>query len=332
MTDTAPVHSDLQAVARALLDHTGPIVVLSHENPDGDALGSVLGLTRALRQLGREVIAPMHVPRFLTFVPRDGELSPALTEWPAGAMAAVLDVDNNDHARVAGADLSTFTGPVVNVDHHGTNQRRADALAVDPAQPAAATMIAELVDLLGAKWSEDLATPLMLGLITDTGSFRFDSVTPAAFQTASKLRSAGARLGWINDHLGQNPHTYYTLLREVLGTLQFMHEGRVVLVRVDGDMLDRTGSVWEDVENYVGMFRNVEGSQLAVMVKDFGDRVKISMRSRAGLSAQNIAVALGGGGHVPAAGASLNEPWAQVQPQLDAAIAAELARADQLSS
>lgn len=329
MTDSASPSPDLQAVARLLLEHTGPIVVLSHENPDGDALGSVLGLTRALRQLGREVIAPMHVPRFLSFMPRPDELSGHLDEWPEHALAAVLDVDNNDHARVAGADLAAFSGKVVNVDHHGTNQRRADAVAVDPAQPAAAAMVAQLVDLLGAEWTEEIASPLMLGLITDTGSFRFESVSPAAFQTASRLRAAGARLGWINDHLGQNPHTYYTLLREVLGTLQFLHGGRVVLVRVDGEMLDRAGAAWEDVENYVGLFRNVEGSQLAVMVKDFGDRVKVSLRSRAGLSAQSIAVALGGGGHVPAAGASLNVPWPEAYPQLDRAIRDELDRVDQ---
>ncbi|AWT35629.1 DHH family phosphoesterase [Deinococcus arenae] len=332
MTDASSQTNDLQAVAQALLTHTGPIVVLSHENPDGDALGSVLGLTRALRQLGREVIAPMHVPRFLAFVPRPGELSERLSSWPEGAMAAVLDVDNNDHVRVAGADLSTFRGPVVNVDHHGTNARRADALAVDPGQPAAAVMVAELIDLLGARWTEEIATPLMLGLITDTGSFRFDSVTPQAFRAAARLREAGARLGWISDQLGQNPVTYYTLLREVLGTLEFLHGGRVVLARVDEAMLARAGAAWEDVENYVGMLRNAEGSQLAVMVKDFGDRVKLSLRSRAGLSAQNIAVALGGGGHVPAAGASLNQPWPEVAAQLDAAITAELARVDALGA
>ena len=122
--------------------------------------------------------------------------------------------------------------------------------------------------------------------------------------------------------------TYYTLLREVLGSLEFLHGGRVVLARVDEAMLERAGSAWEDVENYVGMLRNAEGSQLAVMVKDFGERVKLSLRSRAGVSAQNIAVTLGGGGHVPAAGASLNQPWPEVFPELDAAITAELARVD----
>ncbi|GMA14943.1 bifunctional oligoribonuclease/PAP phosphatase NrnA [Deinococcus metallilatus] len=329
MNEAAPAYAqDVAAVAAKLRQHPGPIVVLSHENPDGDALGSVLGLTRALRALGKTVIAPMDVPRYLRFLPGPGELSPPLAEWPAGALVAVLDVDNNDPARVAGADLSTFTGEVVNVDHHGTNARRAAALVVDPGRPATAMMVADVVDALCAPWSEAIATPLMLGLSTDTGSFRFDSVTPETFEAAARLRAHGARLGWINDQLGQNPRTYYLLLREVLSTMEFLHGGRVVLARVDDAMVQRAGASWEDVESYVSLLRGAEGSVLAVMVKDFGDRVKLSLRSRGDVSAQNIAVALGGGGHVPAAGATLALPYAEVRPLLDQAITAELARVD----
>ncbi|PTA69343.1 DHH family phosphoesterase [Deinococcus arcticus] len=328
MSGPSSYPDQLRAVARVLLAHPGPIVVLAHENPDGDALGSVLGLTRALRALGREVLAPMSVPRYLAFLPEPGELSEPLTAWPAGALAAVLDVDNNDPARVAGADLSVFEGPVVNVDHHGTNARRATAGVVEPSIPAAAMMVADLLEHLNVPLSAEIATPLMLGLVTDTGSFRFDSVTPETFACAARLRAAGARLGWLSDQLGRNPRTYYTLLREVLGTLEFLHGGRVVLARVTEEMLSRAGAAWDDVENYVGTLRNAEGAELAVMIKDYGERVKVSLRSRGDLSAQNIAVALGGGGHVPAAGATLNAPYEEARPQLDAAVAAELARAD----
>lgn len=321
--------ADVQRVASTLLNHQGPIVVLAHENPDGDALGSVLGLVRALRVLGREVIAPMEVPRYLRFLAHPGEISEALPDWPVDALAAVLDVDNNDFTRVAGADLSTFSGPVVNIDHHGTNARKATAGVVDPSKPAAAMMVADVVDALGTRWTEDIATPLLLGMITDTGSFRFESVSPDAFRCAARLREYGARLGWLTDQLGQNPRTYYLLLREVLGTLEFLHGERVVLARVDQDMLTRAGASWEDVDSYVSLLRNAEGSQLAVMVKDFGDRVKFSLRSRGQVSAQNIAVALGGGGHIPAAGASLSEPYVAAREKLDQAIIAELTRVDQ---
>ena len=319
---------DIQAVAARLRAHDGPVVVLAHENPDGDALGSVLGLTRALRALGREVVAPMEVPRYLRFLPQPGEMAAPLSAWPAGALAAVLDVDNNDPARVAGADLGTFTGDVINLDHHGTNLRQATVGVVDPSKPATTMLVADVIDAMGAPWSEAVATPLMLGLKTDTGSFSFDSVSAETFEYAARLRAHGARLGWLGDQMAQNSHSYYLLLREVLGTMEFTHGGRVVLARVDDAMLARAGATWEDVESYVGLLRSAEGTQLAVMVKDFGDRVKLSLRSRGPVSAQNIAVALGGGGHVPAAGASRSEPYAQVRRDLDAAITAELARVD----
>lgn len=329
MNSSSPDYQrDIQAVAAALQAHTGPIVVLAHENPDGDALGSVLGLTRALRSLGKTVIAPMDVPRYLQFLPNAGEISDPLTEWPENTLLVVLDVDNNDPARVAGADISTFSGPVLNVDHHGTNKRQATAGVVDPSKPAAAMMVADVIDALGVPWSEAIATPLMLGLNTDTGNFAFDSVTPETFECAARLRAHGARLGWLTDQLRQRPHAYYFLLREVLGSLEFLHGGQVVLAKVDSPMLERAGANWEDVESYVSLLRNAEGAKLAVMVKDYGDRVKLSLRSSGGVSAQNIAVALGGGGHVPAAGATVLEPYAQVRPQLDAAIEAELARVE----
>ncbi|WP_412029222.1 DHH family phosphoesterase [Deinococcus yunweiensis] len=325
---SATYTADVQTVAATLLAHTGPLVLLAHENPDGDALGSVLGLARALRALGREVHAPMAVPRYLRFMPAPGELDDALAAFPVGSMAVVLDVDNNDPSRVAGAPLADFAGDVVNIDHHGTNRRRFTAGIVDPSRPATAMIVADVIDEMGVTWSEAIATPLMLGLNTDTGSFRFSSVTPETFECAGRLLAHGARLAWLNDELGQHPQTYYALLREVLSTLEFLHGGRVVLARVDSAMLERTAATWEDVESYVSMLRAAEGARLAVMVKDFGPQVKLSMRSRSGVSAQNVAVAMGGGGHVPAAGATVSEPYEVMRPRLDEAIRAELERAD----
>ncbi|MDV6375080.1 DHH family phosphoesterase [Deinococcus arenicola] len=326
--DNPQYQQEVREVAALLQNHDGPVVILSHENPDGDALGSLLGLARALRSLGKTVIAPMDVPRYLRFLPAPDETSAPLTEWPQGALTVVVDVDNNDPSRVAGADLTRFTGDVVNLDHHGTNQRQATAGVVDPDQPAAVMIVADVLDALGITWTEEIATPLMLGLITDTGSFKFNSVTPETFGCAARLLTHGARLGWINDQMVQQPHTYYVLLREVLDTMEFLHDGRVVMARVDSAMLERAGATWEDVESYVGMLRNAEGSVLAVMIKDFGERVKLSLRSRGGISAQNVAVALGGGGHVLAAGAGMSKPYAEVRLRLEEAIEAELARAD----
>ncbi|GAA4008149.1 bifunctional oligoribonuclease/PAP phosphatase NrnA [Deinococcus rubellus] len=316
----------VQEAAACLKLHPGPIVILAHVDPDGDALGSCLGLQRALRSLGQDAQTYMDVPRYLTFLPHEGEVLPRLEGWPEGALAAVLDVDNTDLARVAGADITAFKGQVVNIDHHGTNRREATVSLVDPSQAAAAMMIKDVVDALGVPWTGEIATPLLLGTNTDTGSFRFSNTTPQVLRTAADLVEHGADLAWINDQLARNPQRYYALLREVLDQMAFSSDGLIVRSRVDEAALARTQAEWEDVESYVNTIRNADGAELAVMFKDYGERVKVSLRSRGRVSAQNVAVALGGGGHVAAAGASVDAPYKEAFSRFNAAADAELRR------
>ncbi|WP_425147228.1 DHH family phosphoesterase [Deinococcus sp.] len=320
------------AVAARLSEHPGPVVILAHVDPDGDALGSCLGLQRALRLCGKAAQTYLEVPDYLAFLPESGEVLPQLENWPAQALLVVLDVDNTDLARVAGAELSGYSGPVINVDHHGTNRRQADLSLVDPSRAATAGMVADIVERLletaGQSWTPDLATPLLTGLNTDTGSFRFANTTPAVLRQAALLVERGARLAWINDRLSQNPPRYFALLREVLGSMQFSHGGLVVTARIDQSMLERAGASWEDAESYVNTIRSAQGTELACLFKDYGSRVKLSLRSRGTLSAQNIAVALGGGGHVPAAGASVEGDYAAVRAAFDAQVRQELERVE----
>lgn len=313
-------------VAAQLAAHAGPIVIVAHIDPDGDALGSCLGLQRALRSLGKQAQTYMDVPRYLAFLPQAGELQTGLTAWPENALLVVLDVDSSDTVRVAGADVGRYSGPIINIDHHGTNRREAALSVVDPSRAATAQMVKDVVDALGLPLTEEVATPLLLGLSSDTGNFRFSNTTPQVLRDAATLVEAGAKLAWLSDQLSRNPRRYYELLREVLSAMQFSDDGLVVYSRIDEAALARVGAGWEDVESYVNTLRSAEGSELAVMVKDYGSRVKLSLRSRGQVSAQNIAVALGGGGHVPAAGATLEEPYAAVQPRLEAAIDTELRR------
>ncbi len=327
-----PRYAELVAqIAQELGGHTGETVILAHVDPDGDALGSCLGLQRALRAAGKSAQTYMKLPAYLEFLPQPGEVLPQLGSWPEDALLVVLDVDNNDARRVAGADLSTFTGRVVNVDHHGTNLRRADLGLVDPTQAATAGMVADIVELVlkaaGQPWTPEIATPLLTGLNTDTGSFRFASTTPAVLRQAANLVERGAQLAWINDRLSQNPPRYFALLKEVLGSMAFSAAGLIVTARVDDAMLARAGAEWDDVESYVNTIRSAQGTELACLFKDYGTQVKVSLRSRGRVSAQNIAVALGGGGHFPAAGATVQGDYETVSAAFKAAAQTELTRA-----
>ncbi len=311
------------------------MVILAHVDPDGDALGSCLGLQRALQAVGVQAQTYMKVPEYLEFLTAPGEVRPDLASWPEGALLVVLDVDNADVRRVAGAEgaggVATFTGRVLNVDHHGTNVRRSDVGLVDPTQAATAGMVADIAEVLlasaGQAWTPEIATPLLTGLNTDTGSFRFASTTPAVLRQAAQLVERGAQLSWINDRLSQNPPRYFALLKEVLGSMAFSPDGLIVSARVDDAMLARAGAEWDDVESYVNTIRSARGTELACLFKDYGTHVKVSLRSRGRVSAQNIAVSLGGGGHVPAAGATVQGDFETVKAAFEASAQTELSRA-----
>src|SRR5690606_24175367 len=148
-------------IARLARAWSGPIVIVAHVDPDGDALGSTLALRRALEALGKQVLLPMEPPRYLAFLAEEGELSPALDALPAGTLLFVLDVA--DRNRVWGAPVRGAER-VVNIDHHGTNDRFGDLAVVEPGKAATALLIKELIEVLGVAWTPAIATPCLTGI------------------------------------------------------------------------------------------------------------------------------------------------------------------------
>ncbi len=313
-----------ERVAQALLEHDGPIVVVAHVDPDGDALGSVLTLTRALRRLGRDARAVMpELPRFLRFLAEEGEVEAPAAELAPGTLLAVLDTDLR---RVAGAPHEA-AARVVNVDHHGTNPGGADVLWVDPAYASATMMVAEVVDALGVPWDAHLATPCLAGLMTDTGHFRFGNTDRRALERAGRLIDAGVAYAELSDRLQWRHPAYYGLLARVMSTVRYRLDGRAVLIDLTLAMRTDAAAEGDDADDFVQQVRYAEGTIVAAILKERPEGVKVSVRSRAGASAQRICVALGGGGHVAAAGATLTGlDLAAAEERLLAAIAAELER------
>lgn len=334
-TPNADYTRQLGALAARLREHDGPLILLAHESPDGDAVGSLLGLSRGLRALGKDARPYGPVPGYLRFLLQGGGAEASrsdyagerLEAWPEGAIAVVLDVDPADAERVAGADLTDFRGEVLNLDHHVTNKRQADLAVVNPERAAAAVMVAELLRELGAQLTPDIATPLLLGTVTDTGSFRHSNTDAHTLRIAAELLEAGGSLRAISEGLEQRSPASFALQHRVLGTLEFSHGGEVVSAVVNDTMLQESGAGWDDAEALVGLIRSAAGTRLAVLYKDRGGAVKLSLRSRGGVSARNIAEALGGGGHEPAAGATVSGSLDDARAALEPAIAAELERA-----
>jgi bifunctional oligoribonuclease and PAP phosphatase NrnA len=315
-----------QRVADALQAHPGPFVVIAHVDPDGDALGSVLTLRRALLRMGRVVVTPMAAaPRYLHFLARPGELTEPLTERPAGALIVVLD---GDLRRAAGVPLAAGLG-VVNVDHHASNPGDAEVAWVDPSYASASMMVAEVVDALGVGWNADLATPCLAGLMTDTGHFRFGNTDRRALEAAGRLIECGVDYADLADRLQWRHPDYFRMLALVMATVRYRAGGEVVLADLTIAMRATVGETEDDSDDFVAQIRYAEGTRLAVILKERPGAVKLSLRSRGGVSARRICQALGGGGHDAAAGATLTGvSLAEAEARLLAAAEDELARLD----
>lgn len=321
-----PSPSGAATIARALLDHRGPVIVVAHVDPDGDAVGSVLTLVRALRRLGRDATGAMTPPpRFLRFLVDEGELLAPLERLPEGALVAVLDTNLG---RIAGAPLEG-AARVVNVDHHGTNRGEAEVSWVDPSYASNTMMVAEVVDALGIAWDARLATPCLAGLLTDTGFLRFGNTDRRALEAAGRLLDAGVDYADLADRLQWRHPDYFAMLARVMRTVRFRLDGQVVLIDLTLAMRAATDGSEDDSDDFVQQVRYAEGTRVAAVLKEREGAVKVSVRSRGGVSAQRICVALGGGGHVAAAGATLDgATLADAETRLLKATAAELAQVD----
>lgn len=279
------------------------MVLISHENPDGDALGSSLALKRALDALGKDTLLALEPPSYLSFLAAPGELSASLKQLPENCLLIVLDVEVGERATGAPLDGATF---LINIDHHGTNPRIGDLVCVEPGRAATAHIVKDVIDTLGLSWTREMATPCLTGIITDTGNFRFGNTTPEVFQAASELIAHDVAYADLTDRLQWRHPDYFKMLGKVMSTVEFPLDGLVVMARITQEMRDEVGETDDDSDDYVGLIRYAEGSQVAIFLKGRGEQeTKISVRTRGHISAQAICVRLGGGGHVPAAGATV---------------------------
>ncbi len=295
----------LTQIAERLRTWDGPVALVSHVDPDGDALGSTLALKRALAALGKSTQLAMTPPPYLEFLLEPGEIVPSFSALPDNTLLCVLDVADRPRVDAISQEAMAAAAFTVNIDHHGTNNRFGDLALVEPAKAATCQIVKELIDELGVSWTSAIATPCLTGLITDTGSFRFSNTDSSVFSTASDLLSHGVAYGELADRLQWRPKGYYQLLGAVLGTLTYPLGGLVALAWQTPDMEQAVTAEKGDSDDYVGMIRYAEGTQLSVFLKAREDHTKVSVRSRGNVSAQNICVQLGGGGHVAAAGAKV---------------------------
>ena len=308
------------------------IVLVSHVNPDGDTLGCILALGHLLRALGKDVtlLAADGVPEIYRWLPGADSVQ-TTTERRDFDLAIVCDA--GALSRI-GKSLEPIIGSVprlLDIDHHVADGPFGDVRLLDASAAATAEIVFDLVERVSKTLGRDLlsqeiANCLMTGVITDTGSFRFLNVTPRTFSIAAELHRRGAQPALISELVFENrSFASLKLLGRALDSLQMTTDGQIAWAHVtarDYADLNATDTETEGIVNHV---RAVQGVQIGILFREIpGRKVRISMRARDGADVNKIAHVFGGGGHVLAAGCSLEPPLAEVERQVVAEAARQL--------
>ncbi len=311
-------------VAVARLRRANRVLITSHSAPDGDAIGSELGMLWLAERLGvaAHVVNRDPHPASLAFLPGLDRIQVA-AELPSGYerdydLGVVLECPGLDRPGLAGLDRL----PLLNIDHHLGNERYGAVDFVDEEAPAVGEMVLAMAEAAGIPLSAAAAMALHTALATDTGDFRYSNATPRAFAAAARLVAAGAAPHLIAEGLYEHvPARVVRLTGAVLATLELLCDSRLALISCDRAMLDAIGARPEDTENLINIPRGIDGVQVAVLLKDFSPTgVRVSLRSRGHVDVQAIARTFGGGGHRNAAGCTIAGSLPQARSALLAAM------------
>jgi phosphoesterase RecJ-like protein len=305
-------------------------LLTSHVNPDGDAIGSELGLARLLRKLGkgavvwnRDVTPTVYRPLPGSERIHNGEEPPAGFPEKFDAII-VLECPSPDRT---GLEAHLTALPVINIDHHLGNQHYGTVNWVDSAAPAVGEMVYRLAQGLKVALDPETAGCLYLTLVTDTGGFRYSNATAAAFEAAASLVRDGAHPEQVAQWLYESqPVAVMRLLCQMLGTLELHEGGRVATARLTQEMFQRAGAESGDSEGLIDHPRSIAGVEAVALVREREDGThKVSLRSRGEVDVEKIARHHGGGGHRNAAGFAMTGDGEEIRQQVAAALAAALA-------
>ncbi len=299
-------------------------LLIAHIAPDGDAIGSLLGLGWALKEMGRwpTLACADPVPENLRFLPGWDEI----VSHAQGDEDLVVSLDSSDLVRLGDLyDADRFARlPVVNVDHHVTNVGFGTVQLVEPSAVSTTQIIHGLLCRLGWPVSPWTAACLLTGLITDTRSFRTLNTDAGALRTALALMEAGAPLAELNEHLNHGmPKGVVALWGRALSAAQW--QDGIIWLEITRQMLHECGVSSGDASGLVSFIAGVREAQIALMLTEKPDgRVEVGIRSVPGVDVSAVALALGGGGHRQAAGCTLPGPLEAARAVLLARLAAVL--------
>ncbi len=329
-------HADMQAVAAALRDNDR-FVVTSHEAPDGDALGSLLGMGLALGELGKDVVmflgGPAPLPGEYRFL--DLESRGLRRTRPEDLAERVLvAVDCASASRVGAEPGVVEAAPfTINIDHHHDNPRFGDVNLIVPDASSTGEILADLVRELGVDLTPQIAEALYVALVTDTGRFQYANTTPKALRLAADLVEAGADVHRVFQGVYENVQfAKLKLLARALESARVLEGGEIVVSSLTRADFEGVGATEPYSEGIIDVLRSVEGSAVTALVRepprDDGPVHKVSLRASVDeVDVSAIARKSSGGGHREAAGFSSDLSMEEITDFIVREVAAQVGAA-----
>ena len=292
-----------------LIENKQQFGITTHIKPDGDGVGSSLGLCWLLNSLGKtaEVIVR-------------GEVPPAYRDLPGAENIRDIEKIDNDYDAIFVIECSDLSRPgiaglenefTVNIDHHATSEHFGSINWIDATASAVGEMIYNLCKAIGGRVTREIAACVYMALVTDTGSFHFSNTTDRTLKVASELVKAGAKPADISESVYNNyPWSRIELMRRVVTTIQRDATGRVAWMRQTLEMKESSNAVDGDNNGFVNIPLAAREVLASIYMREIGDgKYRVSLRSKGSINVARVAEKFGGGGHNNAAGLRVEGDW-----------------------
>ena len=321
-----PPNRELSKAKDLLLGGTR-FLLTSHARPDGDSLGSQLALGHALKQLGKDVriINKDSAPALYDFLPDLSTIEIAPSVNASCDAVVVLECSSLSRTEVAGLETQT----IINIDHHLGNTTYGAVNWIDESACACAELVFDLIKALGAHLTPSIATNLYVGILTDTGSFRHANVTARTFDICRQIAETGINLTdvaasiYTSGSLG-----HLRLSGRVIDRIQIENDGKIAILVVNDKILVETECDPDDMEGIVNLPLASRNILVAMLARETNDSLRVSLRSKKGIDVRSVALSFGGGGHLNAAGLTIESPTQNTLDEVISRVSAAISETD----
>lgn len=298
------------------MNKANKIAIITHENPDGDAIGSSLAMKLALKQLGKEadVIIP-EFPKVFGFLPGVEEIKKE-SKIESYDLAIALDCAS---IKLLNGFAKYFDNAKVKVaiDHHSSNTMFADYNYIDQDAPACAQLLLVVFSYFNIDVTKEIGTCILTGIITDTGGFRYDGVTAETFRFVSELCEKGIKVSKVYQQVfASKTRAKFELHKIAQERLEFLEDGKVTFTYITKEDEEKVGSENGDYDGIVENGRDIEGVEVSIFLRETDKGIKGSLRSKNYVNVSEVCMMFGGGGHVRAAGCTVQGTIEQAKSQI----------------